>query len=169
MNRVAAILSSTVVTLALAGMARAPYSPPGAGDALLRLSWRMSVSTRENCRPRTEAELADLPIHMRTPEACTRVTAAHALVMQIDDAAADTLGLLRGGVKGDRPLFVLEERSLAEGEHRVRVTLQRLTESGAAPLAQLDTVFEVRSGAVRLITMDDSGRLILRARAGPPQ
>ncbi|MEX0906815.1 MAG: hypothetical protein WD054_00685 [Gemmatimonadota bacterium] len=169
MNRLGILACSAAVTLGIAALARAPWSPPGAAQATLRLSWRMTVSARENCRPRTEQELAGVPVHMRTPEVCTPDEATYALITQIDDAPPDTVELIRGGVKGDRPLFVLEQRALPEGEHRVRIALERLASSGAATLTQLDTVLTLVHGGVQLITMDDDGQLIHRARAGPPQ
>lgn len=162
------ILCTAATTVMIAGLARAPYyTPPGAGDAMLRFSWRMSVTARENCRPRTPAELDALPVHMRTPEVCTRDSARYALITTIDDAAPDTVHLLRGGVKGDRPLFVLEERTLPPGRHRVRIELLRMSSAGVEILGEIDEVLTLEEGAIRLITLDLAGRLVLRSSAAP--
>jgi hypothetical protein len=166
MKRVWIALCTAALTLPVAALARAPYSPPGAVDAGLRFSWRMSVSAKENCRPRTPAELAALPIHMRTPEVCTRDVASYALITRIDDITADTIQLVRGGVKGDRPLFVLEERTLSPGRHRVRVHLERMATSGTEILAALDTVLSMDAGAVQLITLESEARR-LSAKSSP--
>jgi hypothetical protein len=166
--RVARIVAaSALLTLPIAALARAPYTPPGASDAILRFSWRMSASAREECRPRTQQELDALPVHMRTPDICTRNTDRYTLVIRVDDSAADTLELVRGGVKGDRPIFVLEERRLSTGTHRVGVELLRLDNAGVATVvASLDSVLTLRRGGVQLVTLQDDGRT-LTVRSSP--
>jgi hypothetical protein len=159
MKYVRIIVATAAITLLLAALARAPYTPAGAGEALLRFSWRMSVTARENCRPRTQAELDALPVHMRTPEVCTRDLARYSLITRVDDSPADTLELVRGGVKGDRPLFVLEERTLPAGRHRVQVYLHRTTgTSDSEILASLDTALVLQAGRVQLVMLDTEGR-----------
>jgi hypothetical protein len=158
------IVASALLTLPIAALSRAPaYSVPGAGDALLRFSWRMSASAREQCRPRTQQELDALPVHMRTPDICTTDRADYLLITRIGDAAPDTTPLLRGGVKGDRPLFVLEEIRMARGEARVLVEVQRsVPGSDVELIARLDTALTFVEGGVRLVTMNGGGRLIVR-------
>jgi hypothetical protein len=160
------IIASALLTLPIALFARAPYTPPGAQDAVLRFSWRMTVTGAENCRQRTQAELDALPVHMRTLEECSRDRAGYVLVTRLDDGPADTLQLLRGGVKGDRPLFVLKERRLAPGMHHVTVELQRIVGSTAGAreasvLARLDTTLLLQAGRVQLVTLDEAGRNLL--------
>jgi hypothetical protein len=163
MKRIAALVVSALLVLPIAALSRAPYyTPPGAGDALLRFSWRMSIASREECRPRTQEELDALPVHMRTPEVCTPDRASYVLVTRIDGGRPDTLPLLRGGVKGDRPLFVLEDRRLPPGDHGVYVALLRLRDSSETTLASLDTVLRLDAGMIRLITLDAAGALVLR-------
>jgi hypothetical protein len=159
-------LCTAVLTLVIAAFARAPYTPPGSDDARIRFSWRMSIAARESCRPRTPAELDALPVHMRTPEICTRDVARYTLITRVGDVGADTIHLVRGGVKGDRPLFVLEERTLSPGAHRIRVDLERTTDVTEV-LATLDTTLVMESGAVQLITLDDTEgrRLVARSPA----
>lgn len=169
MKRLRIFLAAVALTLPIAALARAPaYTSPGADRALVRFSWRMTVAGDVTCRPRTEEELAKLPVHMRTPEVCTPDPANYLLVMQLDEAAADTLPLLRGGIRGDRPLFVLEERALPPGRHRVRLELQRSSDaSGLGILAAMDTVLELLPGRVQLVSLDAaSGRFTVRSSAG---
>lgn len=152
--------------LMLAALSRVPYTPPDAEAALLRFSWRMSIVAREHCRPRTPAELEALPVHMRTPEICTPDRATYALITAVGLAAPDTLPLLRGGVKGDRPLFVLRERRFEPGRHRVRVELVRTSQDAAERLAALDTTLTLRAGTVELVTVDRAGRLVVVSGGG---
>lgn len=163
MRRIRVVLAGAMLALPIAALARAPYTPPGAEDAVLRLSWRMSATSRESCRPRTQEELDALPVHMRTPEVCTRDLARYLLVLQVGEAVADTVELQRRGAKGDRPLFVLEDRRLEPGVHRVRVGLHRVDRG---PLAEMDTVLTLERGAIALVTLDDQGRLEARSSAG---
>jgi hypothetical protein len=164
MKRAWIVLASALTTLSIAALSRAPYSPPGRDDALLRFSWRMSVAAREHCRARTQAELDALPVHMRAPEICTREEATYALVTQIDELDADTLPVARGGAKGDRPIFVLEQRVLTPGSHRVRAHFYRTTNtSDTALLAGLDTTLVMERGGVQLVTLaSESRRLTVR-------
>ena len=157
------ILCSAAAALAIAALARAPWIPAGHEQAWLRFSWRMNLVATEACRPRTDAELAELPVHMRTPEVCTSDLADYFLVLRIDTASADTVALVRGGVKGDRPLFVLEERRIRPGTHDVQVELVRAA-AARTVLASLDTRITVRSGEIVLITLDrDGDRLMVRS------
>ena len=160
--RMAALTAALV--LPIAALARAPYTPAGADAALLRLSWRLSAPAQERCRTRTAEELAALPAHMRTPEVCERHVARYLLVTRVGDAAPDTLALQGGGAKGDRPLFVLEERKLLPGRHAVHVALLRQTDGGSREeVAALDTVLFLRPGRVALITMEgEDHRLVAR-------
>ena len=164
MSAVRIALCKAALTLFVAALARLPYTPPGSNDAVLRFSWRLSIQAKENCRPRTEEELAALPVHMRTPEVCTRDIADYTLITEVDDLPADTIQLARGGLKGDRPLFVLSERTLSPGLHHTRISLQRRTGSAIRILAELDTVLTMQPGQVQLVTLDaETGRLITRS------
>lgn len=156
-------LFTCAMTLPIAALARIPYTPRGTDDALVRLSWRMNVSARDSCRPRTQAELDALAVHMRTPEVCTPTVATYVLITTIDQGPADTFHLVRRGIKGDRPLFVLQERRLAPGAHDVGVAIERTTSSGTEVLAAFDTVLTLNAGRVQLITLDAQGRLTARS------
>jgi hypothetical protein len=162
------LAATALLTLSIAGLSRAPWTPPGADDAVLRLSWRMVIPAREDCRPRTAAELEGLPVHMRAPEVCTAEVARYTLTTRLGDEAPVTLELARGGLRGDRPLFVLEERRLPPGPHRVSVALKRTSASGETEVvAALDSLLEMRPGAVLLVTLDGE-RLVARGPADQP-
>jgi hypothetical protein len=76
----------------------------------------------EACRPRTAAELEALPVHMRTAEVCSGKLVAYELIVRVDDERPDTTVFRPAGAKGDRPIFVLHERRLEQGSHRVRIS-----------------------------------------------
>lgn len=159
-----ALFAAALLTLPIIALSRLPYSPAGGDAAVLRLSWRMNITAREQCRPRTQQELDALPVHMRTPEVCTRDAADYFLITRIGTAALDTVQLIRGGVKGDRPLFVQRETPVESGTHAVVVELQRVNgDSVRHALLRLDTVIDFEAGAVRLVTTDrESATLTVR-------
>lgn len=154
------VLCTALLVLGIAGIARAPYTPAGHDQAWLRFSWRMTVAAKEHCRPRTQQELDALPVHMRTPEVCTPDTASYALAVAIDDQPVESIELARGGLKGDRPLFVLEQRALSPGKHRIRVAVERRNGTGTQGLAALDTTLALEHGTVQLITLAADGRTL---------
>lgn len=180
----ALILVTGLATLGIGGLARWPYQPPGRTAALLRLSWHLRGERLERCRTRTQAELDALPAHMRTPEVCETRPLAYQLVVQLDEERPDTSLILPGGVKGDRPLFVLQDRIMTPGAHRLRISFTRLKgehrergveherdadrersdQRGPAQLA-LDITVNAIAGTIELITLDDeSHRFVHRTR-----
>lgn len=157
-------LVTAMVTLALGWAARAPYNPTGTDSALLRLSWRLRSAGTETCRPRTEAELDALPVHMRSPEVCESQQLAYELIVRIDDDDADSLRVVPGGLRQDRPAYVLHEEPIVRGAHHVYVRFAQLGAALAPPPLVLDTVVHFEPGIVQLVTLDaDNARLVLRS------
>lgn len=156
--RMAALTAALVIPLA--ALARAPYTAAAADDAVLRLSWRLPAPASESCRARTPEELEALPVHMRTAEVCEREVARYVLITRVGESAADTAALVGAGVRGDRPLFVLEERRLPPGRHRVAIEILR-DGSAPEPLAALDTILAIPAGRIRLVTLTGD-RLVVR-------
>jgi len=158
--RIAAVVITTALMLVVIGwLARAPYTPRGSEDAVLRLSWRFRPVAAETCRPRTQAELDALPVHMRTPEICESVPVVYSVVRQLDDATADTIRVLRGGLKQDRPVYVLLDTTLPPETYRVRVSLTREREGATEQVLEpLDTVIRMEPGHVGLVTLESEGR-----------
>lgn len=161
----AVILTAVIAAAAIGWLARASYTPGGGEAALLRLSWRLRGEAAETCRPRTEAELIALPQHMRTPEICERRPVAYHLIVQLDGGPVDTSRVVSGGVKGDRPVFILRDSAVAPGAHRVVVRFEQVEGGGETPLRlAIDTVLQAHAGTINLITLDhEARRLVHRA------
>ena len=157
--RIAAVVITTALMLVVIGwLARAPYTPRGSEDAVLRLSWRFRPVAAETCRPRTQAELDALPVHMRTPEICQSEPVVYSVVRQLDDGAADTIRVVRGGLKQDRPVYVLLDTTLSPATYRVRVSLTREREGATEQVLEpLDTLIRMGAGHVGLVTLESEG------------
>jgi len=166
--RVILIIAVTAIaTAALGALGRASYDPPNSGaGSIVRLSWRLRGEKTESCRQRTAEELAALPAHMRTPAICDVTLVSYRLVVQLDDERPDTSGVVPGGARGDRPVFVMRDIIVAPGPHRVRITFERADLPVVAAMTRLaiDTHIVSEQGAVDLITFDgDTHRLVHRA------
>ncbi|HEU5209516.1 MAG TPA: hypothetical protein VFU06_08905 [Longimicrobiales bacterium] len=163
-------LVTAVMLLSIGWLARAPYTPEASERALLRLSWRFRPEAEEECRPRTQAELDALPVHMRTPDVCVSVPVVYRVIRQIDDARADTIRVLRGGLKQDRPVYVLLDTALPPATYRVRVALtrQRHDAAEAMVLEPLDALLRMRPGSIGLVTLDSDGAFVVRGPAARP-
>ena len=162
------VVVSAIALSALGWLTRAPYDPLDGDRALLRLSWRFRPEPSETCRPRTQAELDQLPVHMRTPEICTPQPVVYRVIRSIDDSRPDTIPVLRGGLKHDRPVYVLLDTALVPATYRIRVSLTR-ERDGAPPelvLQPLDTVLEMKAGEVRLVTLNGGGRVFVVREPG---
>src|SRR5690606_15072501 len=98
---------------------------PGAGDAVLRLSWRVRGIRIQECRTLTPEELDALPPHMRRPEVCEGRIAPYRLRVRVDcRVLADTL-VHAAGAREDRPVYVFREFRVVPGVHRVDLRFVR--------------------------------------------
>jgi hypothetical protein len=112
---------AALVTLGIGAASQAPWTATGPDEALLRLSWRAQSETREECRPLTAEEKAELPIHMQVPEVCESQAIPYLLRVSIDGSVllADTVH--GAGAREDRPVYVFREIGLIPGRHALAV------------------------------------------------
>jgi hypothetical protein len=169
-RRLAAVALTALLLGGVAGLAQAPYDPPGAEDAVLRLSGRYRGERVERCRDRTAEELAALPAHMRTPQLCEGSLLAYHVIIRVDDAAPDTLRVLPGGARGDRPIFVFREVRLEPGTRRIRVVFEPTSPAGVQPVEPLllERVLDAAPGAVHLVTLDAVARSLVHRMSSAP-
>jgi ferredoxin/coenzyme F420-reducing hydrogenase delta subunit len=117
---------------------------------------------------RSQEELEALPVHMRSPEECTPDLSDFILVLAVDGRAPDTIPLVRGGLKGDRPLTVLHDRRLPPGRHDIDLQFTRVALDAATVIAALDTTLHIAPGEIGLVTLDaTAGRLHARTPRSP--
>lgn len=160
------------LTLGLAGLlgflARAPLEAHDADRAALRLAWRLRGEEVVACRRPTEAELAELPVHMRNPDACVGEIPPFVLEVRVDGEARVSRTVRPAGVRGDRPLYVYEELSLEPGRHDLVVWFRREGDAESSAMVRelrLEASVELAPGQVLLVTRNDAGQLEVRAPA----
>ncbi|MDT8369453.1 MAG: hypothetical protein RQ745_09625, partial [Longimicrobiales bacterium] len=114
------VVGAALVVL-IGGLSRVPFGGVDEGAAALRLTWRLRGEEAAPCRTPTEAELADLPVHMRNPDACIGDLPPFALRVTVDGEVRVERIVRPSGARGDRPLFVYEELPLPPGRHALEV------------------------------------------------
>lgn len=160
-------LAGTVVALgvvaATAFLSRLPLSFRGSDGAALRLSWRSDPVAVEACRPRTDEELARLPVHMRTPTVCSGGALPYLLRVTLDGRERLRDTIVAAGAHADRPLYVFRELAIAPGPHELEVAYVPLNGGGTeapadAPSLEWSGAITAPAGRVALVTLDTAGR-----------
>lgn len=156
-------LGLALATAALSNL-RVDLGGANAGAAV-RLSWRLEPIRVEECRPLSAEEQARLPAHMRRTEECTGDFVDYELDVAVDGVhTVDTLS--PSGLRRDRPVYVLVNRSVSPGTHGVDVTFRALLPEGARAEGPARLTWsgemELEPGEVGLITLGDTGDALLR-------
>ena len=155
------------ITFTLGFLSRAPVSGIHETQAALRFSWRLRAEEAGECERASAEELADLPVHMRNPDACVGPVPAHRLRVRVDGEEQFDLVVEASGARHDRPLFVLRELLLAPGRHEVQVTFAPDDGGVDGRGLFLDTAVDIGPGDVRLVTRDeDTGALVIMRPRG---
>ncbi|MHB1311118.1 MAG: cytochrome b N-terminal domain-containing protein [Gemmatimonadaceae bacterium] len=123
--RVAAVGVSVVALLLLRAGSWVPVSTAAEG-ATLRLSWSAHAERIEQCRRLSDAELAELPQHMRMRWSCEGKSATYLLTATVDDRTMVRDTVRGGGLRHDRPLHLFREYAMPAGTHRLVIALQRI-------------------------------------------
>jgi hypothetical protein len=112
-------------------------------DSELRLAWSARPERVEDCRQRSEEELARLPQHMRQALACEGTTAAYRLQVSVEGKLIVDRVVRGGGMRHDRRLYVLEEVPISPGDRGIQVRFDRIGAAGPstpAAAAHLESV-----------------------------
>ncbi len=169
-----AVLLVGAALLGLGALSRVPYGDTAAGQAVVRLSWRVRGVRVEACRRLGVEELEALPPHMRRPEVCEGRIAPYRLRVRVDGEVVED-GLVQGaGVREDRPLYVFRELRVPPGRHALAVEFHRIAaeaERGrrSAGAEQAGGAREVEEAydADDAEDADDTGRTRHRRQASP--
>jgi hypothetical protein len=166
MPKAGAGMVTLLVALATGALSAWPMAG-GDGSAVVRLSWRTDPIRVEECRPLSEEEQARLPAHMRRTEECTGDSVDYELRVSFGgEEFVDTVA--PSGLRRDRPVYVLRNHPVPPGAHSVAVTFTALLpEEVPSPDRPARLTWsgrmELEAGEVGLITLDESGRTLLRS------
>lgn len=103
-----------------------PITVHESNDAVLRLAWSARPERVEECRERSEEELAKLPQHMQQRVICEGGSAQYRLTVRRDGTVVSEQVLRGGGLRQDRRLYVFHEIPLRSGEATIDVRFDRL-------------------------------------------
>lgn len=114
-----------------------PWHEPGTAE--LRLSWSARPERIEECRRLTEEEMQARPEHMRQTVECTGRLATYDLSVTVDGATLVTEVVRGGGLRNDRPMYLLRSLAVEPGERRVHVALRRREVVDSASLPDVES------------------------------
>ena len=183
-GRAAAAAAAALLLMgALVWASTAPLTVQPAARSVVRLAWSARPERIEKCRPRTEAELAQLPQHMRQTTVCEGQTAEYDLTVRRNGRVVLQQRVHGGGLRRDRRLYVLREIDVEPGTSSIEVAFDRVGAPGAATAAAgargsdnapahlaFAERFDIAAGEVVLITYSPAlGELVARRRGASPQ
>ena len=119
----------------LAAVSRAPQPAHGPETGALRLAWRAQPERIDVCRTVPEAELANLPRHMRQPVLCEGRSAEYRLTIANDGVQLADDTVHGGGARRDRPMYLYREFALEPGPHDLTIRLERIGEASPSAAA----------------------------------
>lgn len=165
LTSVAALVLAAGLVLGTAALSRVGLSGGDPREALLRLSWKMTGEVVEACRQRTPEELERLPVHMRNPDACEGRSSPYRLLVDVDGTRRADRVVEAPGIRGDRPIVVLEEVPVEAGDHRLRVVFQPTDSAAVTGPSVFEDTVNLAPREVLLITRDpESGHLVRSPR-----
>jgi hypothetical protein len=136
-----------VCLLALGSQQKVGTNPE---HAVLRLSW-IHVGEKIS-KVLTQAELDDLPIHMRPQDGVLESESIpYVLEVSIDQEQLDKEIVNGAGLQGDRPMHVFKDYVVSPGEHSIEITFQPDHEVPDAIRYQLKDTVNFERGQIRTI------------------
>jgi len=99
------------------------YASPTADHSELVVSFSHPGARTENCRTLSEAELSEIPLHMRQPVQCDRGRSAVRLALRIDGVEVVRKSIPPAGIWGDSNSTALVRIPVAKGRHLVQVAI----------------------------------------------
>lgn len=120
------IIVAFAAVFGIAGLSHAPYHIRPSDAALIRLAWSARPERIESCREPSEAELAQLPAHMRQKMVCEGTSARYRLRVSRDGASVLDEVVRGSGLRHDRPLYLLRDLAMPPGRHEIAVRFERI-------------------------------------------
>ena len=149
--RIAAQLALYVPLMALIGyFSSAPkFSPVGADEALLRLSFIHAAQRKQPCRERSAEELAKLAPNMRAQQVCPRARSPVMVEIELDGRPLYRIVAPPAGLAADGASTVYRRLSVPAGRHEIRARLSDNSQGEFNYVAE--RTVELAAGRVLLI------------------
>ena len=160
---------AAVVLLLVAAASQWRVDASGEG-ALIRLSWRVEAVRIESCRTLTEAELEEIPAHMRRPETCEGGAVDYELTLAVDGTQVLQDTIAPSGLRRDRPVYVYHDHPVEPGARHVEVRFGPIVEDPAADTVPDHTwngELDLASREIGLLTLSDDGTRLERRAPEP--
>jgi hypothetical protein len=121
------LIAATLLALVFAGLTGVlsdlGYASPEVEQSELVVSFSHPGASAENCRTLSEAELAEIPLHMRKPVQCDRGRSAVRVAVQIDGVEIMRKSIAPAGIWGDSNSIALERIPIEAGRHVVAISI----------------------------------------------
>ncbi|MYA44234.1 MAG: hypothetical protein F4Z31_21100 [Gemmatimonadetes bacterium] len=118
---VAGPLCAVGVLLATVILSQVTWQSADPDTAELRLSWRIPAPARQECRPPTEAELADVLPHMRPTEICTDEAIPFRLTIALNGDTLLSEPIVRSGARA-RTITLFRSFRISPANYALEVT-----------------------------------------------
>jgi len=99
------------------------YAAPVPPGSQLVVSFKHPGQVSEECRPLSEEEKRQQPVHMRREEICERKRSAVRLRVHVDGAPVRDMTVPPAGLWGDMSSVALERIPVSTGEHHVAIAI----------------------------------------------
>ncbi|MBZ0271088.1 hydrogenase iron-sulfur subunit [bacterium] len=119
----AAITAGVLLAAGIVIGSDAPYLAAPTGGARLVVSFKHPGEVSEACRELSEEEMAKQPPHMRHDRVCERARAAVRLRIEVDGRLAREASFEPRGLWRDGNSVAIEHLPLAEGSHRIGISI----------------------------------------------
>lgn len=131
-------------------------------SGILRLSWRLTGQNIKICEDRTQAQLSNLPAHMRTQQICTQKPIDYQLLVSINGENKITEIIKAGGLHGDRPIYVHQDIKLPSGNHQVQIHFEPLDDSLSDGLKlEYESEIKINNNEIVLIHLPQSQKKLV--------
>lgn len=129
-RRALGALTAAAVLTGVAWGSAVPLHHHDAHSAYLRLSWSARPERIEVCRTLSDEELSKQAEHMRQRMVCDGTFATYALRVEVDGQMLGESVIRGGGLRHDRPMYLLRDYAVTPGSHRFRVSVTRREQAG---------------------------------------
>ena len=122
-----------------------------ADSAVIRFGAKLPAQSAEECRPLSEADKQQLPLHMQLPQICQKRSLSYVLEMFVDRERVLNKTLETSNIRGDGMIFASEEAAVSAGDHEIVVLLGSREPAGTRSMIEFRRRVSTRAGRIYLV------------------